>query len=69
MEVHEAILVRTVAGGASRWIWAVIGQIIAFTIDKGVREFNYSLLMASAYFNNSVTITCVKNIDNLSSYS
>ena len=37
MEVHKAILVRTVAGGASGWIWAVIGQIIAFTIDKGVR--------------------------------
>ena len=45
MEVHKAILVRTVAGGASGWIWAVIGQIIAFTIDKGVREFDYSLFI------------------------
>ena len=36
MEVHKAVLVRTVADGASRWVWAVIRKVAVLTIDYRV---------------------------------
>lgn len=45
MEIHKAILVRTIANGAGRSVWTVIWEVTVFTIDKGIREFDYSLFI------------------------
>jgi hypothetical protein len=45
MEIHKAIFVRTIANGAGRSVWTVIWEVTVFTIDKGIREFDYSLFI------------------------